>query len=295
MSLIKQKKKILLVIIAVIAVSAIILSFALKKDDAIATINGKAITKDDLYNEMVKQYGSETVDQLIANKIVASEATKQKITVSESDVNKQIEKLQESYGGEEAFNSALESNNTTLSAVKEDMKNYLTIKKLLEPEIEITEEEMKTYFEENKDSFAQAEQIKASHILVADEKTAKEVKQMLENGGDFPALAKEYSTDDSTKDQGGELGYFSKGDMVTEFDNAAFSLPVNQISDPVKTEYGYHIIKVEAKKEAKEANYDDSKAEIKEQLLEQKIDTEYTTWLEEKKKDYDIKNTLAEV
>ncbi|WP_263297657.1 peptidylprolyl isomerase [Neobacillus bataviensis] len=295
MSLIKQNKKILLVIIAVIAASAIILSFALKKDDAIATINGKAITKNDLYNEMVKQYGSETVDQLIANKIVASEATNQKITVSESDVNKQIEKLQESYGGEEAFNSALESNNTELSAVKEEMKNYLTIKKLLEPEIKITEEEIKTYFEENKDSFAQAEQVKASHILVADEKTAKEVKQKLENGGDFTALAKEYSTDDSTKDQGGELGYFSKGDMVTEFDNAAFSLPVNQISDPVKTEYGYHIIKVEAKKEAKEANYDVSKAEIKELLLEQKIETEYSTWLEEKKKDYDIKNTLAEV
>ncbi|MGG3468437.1 peptidylprolyl isomerase [Neobacillus pocheonensis] len=294
MFILKQKKKLLVVIMILIAATTIILSFALKKDDAIATINGEAITKDQLYNEMVKQYGSDTVDQLIADKIVAAEAKKQKITISNSELEEQVQKLQDSYGGEEAFSQALESNNTTLKALKKDMKNYLMIKELLTPEIEITEEEMKTYFEENKDSFVQAEQVKASHILVADEKTANEVKQKLANGSDFAELAKAYSTDASTKDQGGELGYFSKGEMVTEFDNVAFALPVNQISDPVKTEYGYHIIKVEAKKAAIEANYDNSKAQIKETLLEQKIDTEYTTWLEDKKKDYDIENTLAE-
>jgi foldase protein PrsA len=295
MSLLKQNKKTVLIILVLLITMGISLSFALKKDEAVAKFNGKEISKDELYSAMVEQYGSATVEKIISEKIVAAEAEKQKVTVNDSEVNEEIEKLKASYGGEDAFNQALASNNTTLVFLKQDLKNYLTIKQLLEPEIEITDDELKTYFNENKDSFAVAEQIKASHILVTDEKTANEVKQKLNDGGDFAELAKEYSTDESTKDSGGDLGYFAKGTMVTEFDDAAFVLAVDEVSKPVKTEYGYHIIKVEAKKEAKEANYNDSKAEIKATLLDQKIDAEYTTWLEDKKKSYDIENTLEEV
>ncbi|WP_462411797.1 peptidylprolyl isomerase [Neobacillus sp. Marseille-QA0830] len=292
MTLIKNHKKIVTAILVLVVALAVVLGITLKKDSAVASINGQSITKDDLYSEMVKQYGSATVDQMIADKIVASEATKKKVTVSNSEVNKQIDALKKSYGGEDMFNQMIASNNTTLSQVKSDLKNYLTIKKLLEPQIKITEDEMKTYFEENKDSFAQPEQVKASHILVADEATANEVKQKLNDGADFAELAKQYSTDSGTKDDGGELGYFGKGDMVAEFEDVAFSLDVNQISDPVKTDYGYHIIKVEDKKAATEANYDDSKATIKDTLIDQKLDTEYTSWLEKKKKSYKIENTL---
>lgn len=295
MSLLKQNKIIILILSVLIVMTVILLSFALKKDDAVAKFNGEAISKDELYSEMVEQYGVATVDKMIGDKIVAAEAKKQKVIVKDSELNKEVEKLKASYGGEEAFNQALESNNTTLALLKQDLKNYLTIKQLLEPQIKITDEELKTYFDENKDSFAQSEQIKASHILVADEKTANEVKQKLNDGSDFAKLAKEFSTDDSSKDLGGELGYFSKGTMVSEFEDVAFGLAVDQVSKPVKTEYGYHIIKVEAKKKAKEANYNESMAEIKATLLEQKIESEYTTWLENKKKSYDIENTLEEV
>lgn len=295
MSLLKQNKIIVLILTVLIVMTVILLSFALKKDETVAKFNGEAISKDELYSEMVKQYGAATVDKIIGDKIVAAEAKKQKVNVKDTELNKEVDKLKASYGGEEAFNQALKSNNTSLALLKQDLKNYLTIKQLLEPEIKISDEELKTYFDENKDSFAQAEQIKASHILVADEKTANEVKQKLNDGGDFAKLAKEYSTDDSSKDLGGELGYFSKGTMVSEFEDVAFGLAVDQVSKPVKTEYGYHIIKVEAKKKAKEANYNESKAEIKATLLNQKIGSEYTTWLENKKKSYDIENTLEEV
>ncbi|MEH7502118.1 peptidylprolyl isomerase [Neobacillus drentensis] len=295
MSLLKQNKIIVLILSVLIVMTVILLSFALKKDETVAKFNGEAISKDELYSEMVKQYGAATVDKIIGDKIVAAEAKKQKVNVKDTELNKEVDKLKASYGGEEAFNQALKSNNTSLALLKQDLKNYLTIKQLLEPEIKISDEELKTYFDANKDSFAQAEQIKASHILVADEKTANEVKQKLNDGGDFAKLAKEYSTDDSSKDLGGELGYFSKGTMVSEFEDVAFGLAVDQVSKPVKTEYGYHIIKVEAKKKAKEANYNESKAEIKATLFNQKIGSEYTTWLENKKKSYDIENTLEEV
>jgi foldase protein PrsA len=295
MTFIRENKKIVLLMAVLILAIGVLLSFALTKDKAIAKINGEAISKDELYDVMVEQYGVATVEQLIADKIVASEAKKQKITITVDELNKEVDKLKESYGGEGVFNQVLESNNTTLDVLKEDLSNYLTLRKLLESQIEITDEELMAYFEENKDSLGEAEQVKASHILVKDEALATEIKQKLADGADFAELAKEYSTDEGSKENGGELGFFARGTMVTEFEDAAFTLPINQISDPVKSDYGYHIIKVEEKKEAKVANYEDSKASIKETLIEQKMDSEYSIWLEEKKKDYDIENSLESV
>ncbi|TDL76693.1 foldase [Rhodococcus qingshengii] len=295
MVFIKQNKKLVFVIGVLILAIGVFLSLALSKDKAIAKIDGDAISKDELYDVMVKQYGAATVEQLIADKIVASEAKKQKITISDEELNKEVDKLKESYGGEEGFEQVLASNNTTVDVLKEDLKNYLTMRKLIEPQIKITDEELKTYFDENKDSLGEAEQVKASHILIEDESTAKEIKQKLADGADFAELAKEYSTDEGSKENGGELGFFPRGTMVTEFEDVAFSLPINEISEPVKSDYGYHIIKVEEKKEAKEANFDESKAAIKETLIDEKMESEYTTWLEGKKKDYDIENSLESV
>jgi foldase protein PrsA len=295
MTFIKQNKTMSLIIVVLILAIGIFLSLALTKDKAVAKINGEAISEDELYDVMVEQYGATTVEQLIADKIVASEAKKEKVTITDKELNAEIDKLKESYGGEEVFDQMLVSNNTTLDDLKEELKSYLTLRKLLVPQIEITDDELKTYFEENKESLGEAEQVKASHILVEDEATAKEIKQKLTDGADFAELAKEYSTDEGTKENGGELGFFARGTMVTEFDDVAFALPLNEISDPVKTDYGYHIIMVEEKKEGKEANFDDSKAEIKETLIDQKLESEYSTWLEEKKKDYDIENSLESV
>jgi foldase protein PrsA len=295
MTFIKQNKTMSLIIVVLIIAIGIFLSLALTKDKAVAKINGEAISEDELYDVMVEQYGAASVEQLIADKIVASEAKKEKVTIPDKELNAEIDKLKESYGGEEVFDQMLVSNNTTLDALKEELKSYLTLRKLLVPQIEITDDELKTYFEENKESLGEAEQVKASHILVEDEATAKEIKQKLTDGADFAELAKEYSTDEGTKENGGELGFFARGTMVTEFDDVAFALPLNEISDPVKTDYGYHIIMVEEKKEGKETNFDDSKAEIKETLIDQKLESEYSTWLEEKKKDYDIENSLESV
>jgi foldase protein PrsA len=295
MTFIKENKKLVLMIGVLILAIGVFLSLALTKDKAIAKINGDAISKDELYDVMVKQYGAAAVEQLIADKIVAAEAKKEKISITDEDLDKEVEQLKQSYGGEEVFNQVLASNNTTVDVLKDELKNYLTMRKLIEPQIEISDDEIKTYFDENKDSLGEAEQVKASHILVEDEAVAKEVKQKLTDGADFAELAKEYSTDEGSKENGGELGFFPRGTMVTEFEDAAFSLPINEISDPVKSDYGYHIIKVEEKKEAKEANFEDSKATIKETLIDQKLETEYSTWLEEKKKDYDIENSLESV
>lgn len=291
----KKNTKLLVWIVGAIIVAAIIIVAMVTssaKNETLATVDGNKITKEDLYNSLVKNYGPATLDTLISDQIIKLEAEKQNIKVTDKEIQKELDTLYAQYGGEEALKQQLTASGSSIDTVKEDIVQYIETRKLIEPTIKITDDEIKTYFEQNKDSFAQQEQVEASHILVEDKATAEEVLKKLNEGEDFAKLAKEYSKDTSNANNGGSLGYFGKGQMVPEFEKVAFKLKVNEISEPVKTEYGYHIIKVTGKKEAKAANLEDNKAAIKETLLTQKMQTEYPTWLEKKKAEYKITNSF---
>lgn len=287
------RKKLVITIVTALVGLAIIAGILLStKDSVVATVGDASISEDELQQTLLDQYGADALDVLITNKLIELEADKQKITVSDEEVEEELATLAESYGGETALEEAVVASGSTMDDVRDDIISYIKTEKLIEPRIEITDEELQTYFDENKDTFATAEQVQASHILVADEATANEVKSKLDAGEDFSELAKEYSTDTTTAESGGDLGYFSSGDMVAEFEEVAFALGVDEISAPVKTEYGYHIIKVVDHQEAKEANFEDSKEEITDTLMNDKMSTEYTVWLEELKEEYEITNNL---
>jgi foldase protein PrsA len=288
-----SSKKTIAILAALVVVAVAVFIFLSTRSEVVAKVGKQSITKDNLYTFFVEQNGEAALETLITKNVIEQEVEKEKVSVSEKDIDTELQGLIESYGGEETFNQQLATSGLTMEDVEEDVKTNLQIEKLLESSIKITDEEMKTYFDENKDSFAKTKQVKASHILVADEATAKEVKEKLDAGEDFAELAKEYSTDGSAE-SGGDLGFFGEGSMVAEFEEAAFSLEVDEISEPVKTEHGYHIIKVTDKQDAAEANFDDSKEEIKDILFDEKMATEYTTWLEEKKEDYKVENYLSE-
>ncbi|CAH0200184.1 Foldase protein PrsA 1 [Peribacillus simplex] len=277
-----------------ILIIAGIMAFAMisSTDKTLASIDGEKINKDELYDALVAGYGADTLDLLITNKLVELEAEKAGIKIKDEEIQKEIDTMVESYGDEKSLKEQLEASGSSMEALKKDIVVYLQTKKLVEPRITVTDDEISTYFEDNKDTFAQAEQVEASHILVEDEKTAKKVAKEIAEGGDFAKLAAEYSTDTETADNGGSLGYFGKGDMVEEFEDVAFDLDINKVSDPVKSEYGYHIIKVTGKKEAKKANLEDSKDVIKETLLSERLQEEYPVWLAEVKKDHEITNKL---
>ncbi len=187
--------------------------------------------------------------------------------------------------GEKAKNMGLDKD-PEISAKIEDIKNSILAQELLKKEIKakvkVTDDEIKEYYEKNKAKFKDPEQVRARHILIkvdpqADnkkwkeaEKKAKEIKKRLEKGEDFAKLAKEFSDDPGTKNKGGDLGFFAKGRMVPEFEAAAFALKPGQISEPVKTVYGYHIIQTMEKKSAKQKELKDVKEQIRQMIQREK-------------------------
>lgn len=266
----------------------------LSEKEVVAEVDGEEISKDELYNLLLAQNGSQVLDALIVEKIVDSEIEKKKIKITDEDIQAEIDDMKEYYGGEEQFNMALAQAGLSEDGMKADIEMNLRLKALVDPYIEISDEDMKAYFEENKDELGEQEEVKASHILVEDEALAKELKTKIDDGGDFAELAKENSTDPGSKDNGGELGFFGKGQMVPEFEAAAFSMEVGEVSKPVQTSNGFHIIKLEEKKEAKEATFEDSKEEIKDTMSEEQMGEAYQTWYQEKMDEYEIKNYLLE-
>ncbi|WP_041589389.1 peptidylprolyl isomerase [Thermoanaerobacterium thermosaccharolyticum] len=185
------------------------------------------------YNEQkfIDVVKNSVLDNLILEKLLIKEAEKEKITATDKEIT-------DEYNSEKTTNS---------NVTKETAKDNVLVNKLVDSwtkNVKVTDSEAEKYYNNNKSQF---EVVKASHILVSDEKTANEIYDKLKNGANFAELAKQYSIDTSTKDNGGELGEFTRGTMVTEFENAAFALKPGEISKPVKTQYGYHIIKSEGK------------------------------------------------
>lgn len=261
--------------------------------EAVASVNGTDISKDELYNELVTLGGQATLENMITMELVDQAASDANVTVTEEDVNAELETLKTQYGGEEAFNMALAQSGMTLDALKKNMDLQVKMRKILEPQTEVTDEQISTYYEENKASFATPEQVKASHILVETKEEADAIKKELDGGADFATLAKEKSTDTASAANGGDLGFFGEADMVEPFSKAAFSMEIDEISEPVQSDYGYHIIMKTDHKEATNPTLEDKKEEIRTILVDQQIGELSSTWMTDLRSNAEISNTLT--
>ncbi|MBV7508184.1 peptidylprolyl isomerase [Bacillus sp. sid0103] len=228
--------------------------------DTVAESKVGNVTQEELYNTMKDKYGDQALQQLVYEKVLSK-----KYKVTDKELNAKIDQLKADLGAN--FETTLaQYGYKSEDDLKKTMKLGMMQEKAAMKDIKVTEKELKDYYD------AYQPEIKARHILVADEKTAKEVKSKLDKGEKFEDVAKKYSTDEGTKANGGDLGWFGTGKMDPDFEKAAYALKVNEISGPVKSQFGYHIIQLTDKKEKKP--FAEMKKEIETQVKSSKLTTE---------------------
>ena len=271
--------QLLLVVIAVLLVAVVVLGIMMMQQPSqassqvVATVNGEEIMEDELFEALYAQGGKDALDQLITRRLILQEGKEAGITVSEEDLDAEIQSIiDESFqGSEEAFRQALEYYGISEESFRDDAYLNMIVRQLALEQINPSDDDVRAYFEEHRYLFDQAEEIEARHILVESEELINEIAAMLAAGDDFAALAAVHSLDQSNKDSGGNLGFFSRGMMVEEFEEVAFALEIGEISDPVQTSFGYHLIEVLDRKEAEEADFDMVSEQVRETLIEDQI------------------------
>ncbi|WP_455539795.1 peptidylprolyl isomerase [Terrisporobacter sp.] len=255
-------------------------------------VDGKK-TYEDTLRDMV-------LENMISSEVIYQQAEKDKVAPTDKQVQEQINTFNKQTEKDEKYKKELEKMGIDEDFLKYQFSRDLASSNLqakFEDDTKVSESEMKKYYEKNKADYY-TDTVDASHILLKTiddkgkelsaekkkeaKKKAEEALAKIKAGEDFAKVAKEYSQD-STASNGGELGTFGKGQMVPEFEKVAFSMKPGQVSDIVKTQYGYHIIKV-TKKVDKQQSFKEVKSQIKSTLLSEK----YTKYIEKLKKDSTI-------
>lgn len=224
------------------------------------------------------------MEELILTKVIHTKAEEKNILVTPKMVNDELLKIKADTfrNNETQYKKALKDRGLDEKTLVKILKDRLTFQKLMEKlfeeNIKITEEDLKKAYESKIFQFTQEESVEAQHILVKNEKLANELYSRLQKGEDFDTLAQKYSEDPGSKSNGGRLGYFQKGMMVPEFEKTAWSLKLNEISKPVKTQFGFHIIKKIGYKPKSVVSYKDAKPIVESDLKEEKKRTFVMEW-----------------
>ncbi len=230
--------------------------------EVVVKTNVGDISKEEYYEALKERVGEQVLQELVTIKVLED-----KFTVDDNDVDEQVDTAKEQLG--EQFEMWLNSQGfEDEEAFSEAIRVNLLFDEAVYGDVEISEEEIKQYYDRI------SQEVEAEHILVEDEELANEIKDKLDNGEDFAGLAKEHSTDPGSAAEGGNLGVVPVGEFVPEFEDAAYSLDIDVISDPIKSDHGYHIIKVTEKRDVSEeiGSLEDNETTIISTLRAKKVD-----------------------
>ena len=317
----KNFKNLSIFIVVLILLSMILLTGC---SSYLASVNGYKITQQDvgkytatlkttnpeLFKEenksQLEQLEYQIVDIIIINKIIEKYASENNISVSDSEVEDELKKIKDSFQNEEEFQKYLKDSNMALDFLKSLIKDQLLSSKVfneITKDVKVSDDEVKKYYEENIDTlFTEPEQIKISYILVkyGDNDPAKKTKEealekikmiqeKLSEGESFENLAGKYSEDENTNTKGGDLGYFSKGELIQEFESVAFSLNLGEVSSVIETDYGFHLIKLTDYKDARVKTFGEVKDSINEYLTNELKNKKWAEFILDLKNKAEIK------
>jgi peptidyl-prolyl cis-trans isomerase C len=265
----------------------------------LARVNGEDVTKVD-FDRLIKNMElsanqplpaerrdeilRKALDQLVTYTVLTQETRARKVAVTDAEVESNIKQMRAQFQNEQDFVKALGARGMSLDKLKADTRIDIGINKMMEAEAATgqapADAQVREFYDKNPDKFKQDEAVRASHILFkveesADAATKKKIKDQAEAvlkqvkaGADFGEMAKKHSADGSAQ-QGGDLNFFTKGQMVPAFDQAAFAMKPGEVSDIVTTQFGYHIIKVTERRAASTVPFEQVSDRIKEYLTEQ--------------------------
>ena len=230
------------------------------------------------------------VDQKVMQLLLEDYLAKATMEVTPEEIEKQWTEIASQFPDAATLNQTLQREGMTVADAKQQVAQQVKLDKLMKQELgesEVTDAEAKAYFDAHPDDYSEPTQVRARHILIKTKEGDKEAIEAIHKrilaGEDFATLAKENS-DCPSGEQGGDLGFFEKGRMVPAFADAAFALNVGEVSNPVQTEFGYHIIKVEERKEAGNREFAEVKEDIKQQLKQEKTHANLGQFMDRLKK-----------
>lgn len=275
----------------------IYMSAVTKQMDRI-TKQHKTAEQQKAFDKQKAQIQKQILDLLIDEEVYNQEGAKLNINITAAQITAEVNATIKRFPSQKDFDKALSDAGMTMQDLNDFTKNRMitdAVNKKIVGTSTVTAKEIKDYYDKNTAQFKDPEKIKVSHILYSGDaaglQKAQEAIVKLNNGADFAELAKAESTDPSTKANGGDLGLVQKGVMAAEFETAAFALaPGEWTQAPVKTQFGYHVIKVFEKTPETQKTFDESKASIEQMLKSQKDSAKIKTWLDGvKKKDKIVK------
>ncbi len=240
--------------------------------------------------QALPQIKSMLLERMIEGELIAQEVKKLALNPEDAKVKEQEEIIKKNMGDEATFQDTIKQQGMT----EPQLKNFLAVYEKITGDVKVSDTEIKAFYDKNIGYYSQPESVKARHILVKTEDEAKAIIAQLKAGTDFEQLAKEKSIEPGANESGGDLGTFTKGKMVPEFETAAFAQDVGTFSPaPVKTEFGYHIIKVEAHTAAVVSDYAKVKDQVGQDALNQTKDAKFQTYFDDLRKNAKIEYSQA--
>lgn len=296
-------------------------------EDNIALVNGVAITRAEfdrgvarvqrqltgmgrpLGDSHLAKMQEDVLVSLIESELLYQESQEEGIKIDEAAIDEQLATVKKRFPSEAEFEEALNKQNVSEADIISDFRRGKAVEQLIDEKvvsrISVSDEEARGYYDQNPNLFKQPEQVQASHILIKADPDADEsqkalareelegIRRKLQEGEDFAALAKEFSQGPSSTN-GGDVGYFGRGQMVKPFEEAAFGLEPGEVSDIVQTRFGYHLIKVTDKKAESAIPYDDVKDRLEQYLKQRKVQKEVSLYVERLKAKAEVERFLAE-
>ncbi len=236
----------------------------------VATVNGQPISRDSFNSRLeTSPMARNVLQQMVQETLLEQYAKNNNIVITDADITSREDQIKSAFPGT-SWDEMLKSRNLTEADVRAALREQLILDKALQKEITISPADIKAEFDKDHAQYDTPAMVTARHILVPSLALANQIEADLKAGQSFATLAAKYSTDPGSKDKGGDLGTFRKGQMVPSFDKYAFSAPIGVISPPIKSPFGYHIIQVEKRTPGKKATVADATPKILTTLRQQK-------------------------